>query len=98
MNLIVSQLGARLQRLGPEDAQFIYDACGEHCIDVATHRHGCCVVQRCLDFANAAQRAALVERICQHVLQLAQVPYALTSPLVASLGECSLSGASGGTR
>lgn len=67
------QLGARLQRLGPEDAQFIYNACGEHCVDVATHRHGCCVMQRCLDFANPQQRAELVERICQHVLQLAQV-------------------------
>jgi Pumilio-family RNA binding repeat len=73
------QLGARLQRLGPEDAQFIYNACGEHCVDVATHRHGCCVMQRCLDFANAQQRAALVERICQHVLQLAQVLLAALS-------------------
>jgi Pumilio-family RNA binding repeat len=70
---VCSQLGARLQRLGPEDAQFIYNACGEHCVDVATHRHGCCVMQRCLDFANPQQRAELVERICQHVLQLAQV-------------------------
>lgn len=42
-------------------------------MDVATHRHGCCVMQRCLDFANAQQRAALVEHICKHVLQLAQV-------------------------
>ena len=57
------QLGARLQRLGPEDAQFIYNACGEHCVDVATHRHGCCVMQRCLDFANPQHRAELVERI-----------------------------------
>ncbi len=42
-------------------------------MDVATHRHGCCVMQRCLDFANGTQRTRLVERICQHILQLAQV-------------------------
>lgn len=77
------QLGARLQRLGPEDAQFIYNACGEHCVDVATHRHGCCVMQRCLDFANPQQRAELVERICQHVLQLAQVRISV-APAVAA--------------
>ena len=68
-----TQLGARLQRLGPEDAQFIYDSAAENCLDVATHRHGCCVLQRCLDFANATQRARLVDCICQHVLLLAQV-------------------------
>ena len=34
-----------LQRLGPEDSQFIYDAAGEHCVEVASHRHGCCVLQ-----------------------------------------------------
>ena len=34
-----------LQRLGPEDSQFIYDAAAAHCLDIATHRHGCCVLQ-----------------------------------------------------
>lgn len=34
-----------LQRLGPEDSQFIYQAAGANCVDIATHRHGCCVLQ-----------------------------------------------------
>ena len=37
-----------LQRLGPEDSQFIYDAAGANCVDIATHRHGCCVLQVCV--------------------------------------------------
>jgi hypothetical protein len=28
-----------LQRLGPEDSQFIYDAAISNCVEVATHRH-----------------------------------------------------------
>ena len=43
-----------LQRLSAEDAQFIYDAAGAHCVEIATHRHGCCVMQRCVDHATEA--------------------------------------------
>ena len=46
-----------LQRLGPEDSQFIYDAAAAHCLDIATHRHGCCVLQArcgCLRLAGGA--------------------------------------------
>ena len=39
---------------------------------MATHRHGCCVLQRCLDFATPAQKAALVDEIAAHALPLAQ--------------------------
>ena len=68
-----AQLATRLQRLGPEDSQFIYDAAVEHCMEVATHRHGCCVLQRCIDFANAPQRRRLVQEISSNALGLAQV-------------------------
>lgn len=44
-----------LQRLGPEDSQFIYDAAAGNCLDIATHRHGCCVLQRCIDYATNPQ-------------------------------------------
>ena len=67
------QLATRLQRLGPEDSQFIYDAAGEHCMEVATHRHGCCVLQRCIDFANVQQRRRLVQEISTNALVLSQV-------------------------
>jgi hypothetical protein len=62
-----------LQRLGPDDAQFVYDAAAAATKDIASHRHGCCVLQRCIDHASPTQRAELVERIAEHALPLAQV-------------------------
>ena len=62
-----------LQRLGPEDSQFIYEAAGQHCVEIATHRHGCCVLQRCIDFATPHQKKTLVEKIASHALVLSQV-------------------------
>jgi hypothetical protein len=62
-----------LQRLGPEDSQFIYDAACANCVDIATHRHGCCVLQRCIDFATPTQKDTLIQRIAQNALVLSQV-------------------------
>ncbi|KAL6758254.1 ARM repeat-containing protein [Haematococcus lacustris] len=61
-----------LQRLGPEDAQFIYDAASAHCVEIATHRHGCCVLQRCIDFATSAQKKELIERVAENAFVLSQ--------------------------
>jgi hypothetical protein len=62
-----------LQRLGPEDSQFIYDAAKAHCVEIATHRHGCCVLQRCIDFATPDQKTELVQEVARHGLVLSQV-------------------------
>jgi len=64
-----------LQRLGPRDSQFVYDAAGAHCVEIATHRHGCCVLQRCVDFATGEQRDRLVEEIAKNGLVLSQDPF-----------------------
>lgn len=45
-----------LHRLSAEHKQFVYDAVSENCIQVATHRHGCCVLQRCIDYASDDQK------------------------------------------
>ena len=34
-----------LQEFSADDAQFIYDAAKSACVEIATHRHGCCVLQ-----------------------------------------------------
>jgi hypothetical protein len=62
-----------LQRLGPDDSQFVYDAAAAHCTEIATHRHGCCVLQRCIDFATPTQKTELVGEIARHALPLSQV-------------------------
>lgn len=63
-----------LQQLAPEDNQFIYDAVtsGMHIIEVATHRHGCCVLQRCIDFASATQKTQVITEIIKNSLPLVQ--------------------------
>ena len=62
------------QRLGPEDSQFVYDAAAAHTVDIATHRHGCCVLQRCIDFATPGQKRRLIDQIAAQALPLSQVP------------------------
>jgi hypothetical protein len=62
-------------------SQFIYQAAGQHCCEVATHRHGCCVLQRFIDFATPGQRKELVEHIASHALSLSQVSSSAVGPM-----------------
>ena len=64
-----------LTRLGAERSQFIYDAVASECVIVGTHRHGCCVLQRCIDHAQGAQRAQLIARITRCAFDLVQDPF-----------------------
>jgi hypothetical protein len=64
-----------LNKLTPQDAQFIFDAVGRHCIDVGTHRHGCCVLQRCIDHASGDQKAWLIRQISDNAFTLVQDPF-----------------------
>lgn len=64
-----------LNRLSAPDAQFIYDAVGAHCVVVGTHRHGCCVLQRCIDHASGEQRANLISQITNNAFSLVQDPF-----------------------
>lgn len=64
-----------LNKLTPDDNQFIYNAVAANCVEVATHRHGCCVLQRCIDHASDHQRIQLVNEITFNALTLVQDPY-----------------------
>ncbi|KAI7864363.1 armadillo-type protein [Spinellus fusiger] len=64
-----------LHRLSAEHNQFIYDAVSASCIKVATHRHGCCVLQRCIDHAAPSQKEQLVSVITFLALPLVQDPF-----------------------
>ncbi|TVY93737.1 Pumilio domain-containing protein [Lachnellula willkommii] len=64
-----------LNKLSPTDAQFIFDAVGTNCIDVGTHRHGCCVLQRCIDHASGEQKAWLIRQISNNAFLLVQDPF-----------------------
>ena len=64
-----------LNHLSAQDAQFIFDAVGENCIIVGTHRHGCCVLQRCIDHASGPQKVQLVRQITKEAFALVQDPF-----------------------
>ncbi|KAL9480690.1 hypothetical protein ACSS6W_005476 [Trichoderma asperelloides] len=64
-----------LNKLTATDAQFIFDAVGNNCIEVGTHRHGCCVLQRCIDHATGEQKLWLIQRITEHARILVQDPF-----------------------
>ena len=55
--------------------QFIYDSVCSNVVAVATNRHGCCVLQRCIDAASEYQREALVTCIVDSAVTLVQDAY-----------------------
>lgn len=64
-----------LLKLPYQYTQFIFDAVAASVEDVARHRHGCCVIQRCLDSRHSAARTHLVTRIVEKSLELMQDAY-----------------------
>ncbi|XP_008782134.2 pumilio homolog 2-like [Phoenix dactylifera] len=61
-----------LQCLTVEDNKFIFDAATKHCVDIATHQHGCCVLQRCISHSTGEHWMKLVAEISTNGLKLAQ--------------------------
>lgn len=61
--------------LSPTFNQFIYDSVSSRVIEVATHRHGCCVLQRCIDNASDNQKRQLAHAITEAAPRLVQDPF-----------------------
>ncbi|CCD24667.1 Puf4p NDAI_0D03530 [Naumovozyma dairenensis CBS 421] len=64
-----------LQKLHPKDFQFIFDATCQNSVDIATHRHGCCVLQRCFDHGTKEQCETLCDELLKHVDKLTLDPF-----------------------
>jgi Pumilio-family RNA binding repeat len=62
-------------KLHPPLSRFVFDAVAASVGDVARHRHGCCVIQRCLDSPASDARSHLVQRIVEKSLELMQDAY-----------------------
>lgn len=58
-----------------EACHFIFDAVCKHCLDVSMHRHGCCVLQRCIDTARGAERNKIIEEVERNSYTLVQDPF-----------------------
>ncbi|GFY96420.1 pumilio 7 [Actinidia rufa] len=61
-----------LQCLSTEDNKFIFDGAAKFCVDIATHKHGCCVLNRCITQAVGKYREKLLAEIVAHGFHLAQ--------------------------
>eukprot|EP00547_Thalassionema_nitzschioides_P000673 CAMPEP_0194213850 /NCGR_PEP_ID=MMETSP0156-20130528/14706_1 /TAXON_ID=33649 /ORGANISM="Thalassionema nitzschioides, Strain L26-B" /LENGTH=817 /DNA_ID=CAMNT_0038941979 /DNA_START=237 /DNA_END=2690 /DNA_ORIENTATION=- len=64
-----------LLKLSRNHSKFVFEAVAASVGDVARHRHGCCVIQRCLDSPPGEARSNLVYRIVEKSLELMQDAY-----------------------
>jgi len=55
--------------------QFLFEAAITHCVELATDRHGCCVLQKCLGYSEGEQKQHLVSEIASNALLLSQDPF-----------------------
>ncbi|XP_023515681.1 putative pumilio homolog 8, chloroplastic [Cucurbita pepo subsp. pepo] len=64
-----------LQYLMPDYIGFLFDAAIKSCVEVATDRHGCCVLQKCLSVSDARYRDRLLSEVVRNALVLSQDQY-----------------------
>lgn len=46
-----------------------------HCEQIGSHKHGCCVMQRCLEKGRMSQKLALADVIISKLSKLIEDPY-----------------------
>ncbi|XP_039140616.1 pumilio homolog 12-like [Dioscorea cayenensis subsp. rotundata] len=64
-----------LQYLPAEYNEFLFDAAVAHCVELATDRQGCCVLQKCLYHSDGDRKARLMSEIASNSLFLSQDQY-----------------------
>ncbi|KAF2574459.1 hypothetical protein F2Q70_00005233 [Brassica cretica] len=55
--------------------EFLFGAAMTHCVELATDRHGCCVLQKCIGYFVGEQKDCLVSEIASNALLLSQDPF-----------------------
>ncbi|KAF8406003.1 hypothetical protein HHK36_008083 [Tetracentron sinense] len=61
--------------------QFIFASAAKFCVDIATHKHGCCVLQRCIAHSTGKHRENLVAEISANAFLLAQDAFGVGNAL-----------------
>ena len=57
-----------LQIMSPHDLEFVYGSIIKRLLSISTQRHGCCVVQRCIDAAPREAREAIFNKVVEPAL------------------------------
>ena len=55
--------------------EFIFEACMRKPVDLGVHKHGCCVMQRCLEMGCKKQKLALSNHIIENIDYLIEDAY-----------------------
>ncbi|XP_047320239.1 putative pumilio homolog 7, chloroplastic [Impatiens glandulifera] len=61
-----------LEQFNYEDNKFIFSAAERFCVAIATHQHGCCVMNRCIAHSVGRDRENLIAKVASNGLKLAQ--------------------------
>jgi hypothetical protein len=64
-----------LQKFRAPHTDPIHEVVLSNCLNVARHRHGCCVLQRCIDYMSPERQQALAMAVAEHGLGLSQNAY-----------------------
>ncbi|CBZ52857.1 hypothetical protein NCLIV_026460 [Neospora caninum Liverpool] len=52
--------------------EFVFAQVKKHCVEISTERHGCCVMQRCIDAAPPRAKSEILQEIAANALELMQ--------------------------
>eukprot|EP01127_Copromyxa_protea_P008254 TRINITY_DN1886_c0_g1_i1.p1 TRINITY_DN1886_c0_g1~~TRINITY_DN1886_c0_g1_i1.p1 ORF type:complete len:374 (-),score=57.06 TRINITY_DN1886_c0_g1_i1:214-1335(-) len=59
----------------PKNNQFIYDCFVKNCLEVATHRFGCCVLQAAIDHGTKSQQDSIIDAVEENCAGLTRDPF-----------------------
>ncbi|ORC93217.1 putative pumilio/PUF RNA binding protein 1 [Trypanosoma theileri] len=55
--------------------QLLYDKFAEHCVDVCKNRQGCCIIQKCLQWAPEPYFSTIIGIVLENTLKLVHDPF-----------------------
>jgi len=55
--------------------QFVFNACTEYTVQIANDRHGCCLMQRCLEMGTRVQKLQLADAIIENIHLMIEDPF-----------------------
>jgi hypothetical protein len=59
-----------INQIEPGHSDFIFDIIIQNIVDISTHKHGCCVIQKCIDSSRAEIRNIIIDNLISYSLTL----------------------------
>lgn len=74
-NHIIQSSIVQFCQVGMQSLTPIFNLVKDNCLEVATHKHGCCVLQRCLENGTKEQKQEFGKLISKHINTLIADPF-----------------------